>query len=90
MASLIAEPKLGTPAIEMLDALPPEMAEKYRDQRLLFRGEEDLPQKYAGLGANGWSIFVDQSRRSSGCLRRRRSASPATRWREFPRRREKR
>ena len=49
MAPLIAEPKLGTPAIEMLDVLPPEIAEKYRDQRLLFRREEDLPQNYGAL-----------------------------------------
>ena len=41
------------------------------------------------LGASGWSIFIGQSRRSSGFSRRRRSASPAYQWRECPRRRER-
>ena len=49
MASLIAEPELGTPAIEMLDVLPHNVAEKCRDQRLLFCREEDLPQNYGAL-----------------------------------------
>ena len=34
---------------DMLDVLPPDIAEKYRDQRLLFRREEDLPQNYGAL-----------------------------------------
>ena len=33
----------------MSDVLPPDIAEKYRDQRLLFRREEDLPQNYGAL-----------------------------------------
>ena len=41
----MAEPKEGTPAIEMLDALPPEIAEKYRKPSPLLRSEDALPQK---------------------------------------------
>ena len=40
---------MGDPAIKMLDAFPPEIADQYRDRRALFRSEEDLPQNCGAL-----------------------------------------